>query len=276
MTSLSSFTASHLGAARGLSQNEGWPHRPEDWRQMFELGDGLVAMDGDTLVGTIMWWTHPNHATLGMVIVEKDHRSEGLGGRLVSEALARIGNRTVALCATDMAHRGYARLGFKAVCAIHQLQADVPQVLPESDLPVRILDPSEIGEAAQLDQSATGLPREHFLREISSGQVILGAFEGEVLSAYALLRRAGRGHVIGPIVAPDLRSAKALVLCAIKQLKGGFVRVDTNPRLGLSAWLQELGLKRAGGGTAMVKGTLPLVSEQATAKLFGLASQAYG
>lgn len=43
-----------LEQACGLSRNEGWPHRLEDWRFMLSLGEGRVVVSGNRLVATAM------------------------------------------------------------------------------------------------------------------------------------------------------------------------------------------------------------------------------
>lgn len=62
--------ARHLAQAHALSAAVGWPHRQEDWNFVLGLGQGLAALNGDELLGTIIWWPFgEKFATLGMVIV---------------------------------------------------------------------------------------------------------------------------------------------------------------------------------------------------------------
>ena len=49
---LVAFDESHLDGAVLLSREAGWPHRREDWAMLLTLGQGFVALQGDTVVGT--------------------------------------------------------------------------------------------------------------------------------------------------------------------------------------------------------------------------------
>ena len=74
---------------------------------------------------------------------------------------------------------------------------------------------------------------------------------------YAMLRRFGRGHVIGPVAAPDAESARALISHLAGLNAGRYTRVDVDAAIGLSPWLESIGLPRVDVATTMVRGTLP-------------------
>ncbi|MEP1613928.1 MAG: hypothetical protein ABJL72_18655 [Roseobacter sp.] len=86
------------------------------------------------------------------------------------------------------------------------------------------------------------------------------------------MRRAGRGKVIGPIVAQDLHTAKALVRHCLRQHPGCSVRVDSDPCLGMSSGLAKLRLAHVDTAKTMMRGP----SAPNEMDYFGLASQAYG
>jgi hypothetical protein len=97
--------------------------------------------------------------------------------------------------------------------------------------------------------------------------------DGEAIG-FALLRRFGRGQVIGPVVAPDPAGAKALIGHFLGSHPGQFLRVDVPEAAGLSDWLEELGLKDAGIVFRMVRGSD--VQPVGPARGFALISQAFG
>ena len=74
---------------------------------------------------------------------------------------------------------------------------------------------------------------------------------------FSVLRRFGRGLVIGPVVAPDVASARALISHWCNLYAGEFMRIDVDAESGMPPWLESLGLKRVGTGTTMVRGKLP-------------------
>ena len=123
------------------------------------------------------------------------------------------------------------------------------------------------------------MPRDTLIRRLLDvGDAVVLDIDGEA-RGFAILRRFGRGHVIGPVVAPDADYARALIAHWVNMKAGRFVRVDTDFAAGLTEWLETLGLKRAGNPAAMVRGPAlvrgGLVSG-VTARQFGLVTQALG
>ena len=96
---------------------------------------------------------------------------------------------------------------------------------------------------------------------------------GEV-RGYAVLRRFGRGLMVGPVVAPDSAGAQALIGHLVSLNAGRFVRLDLDFGSGLTEWAEELQLQRVGAPVTMVRGPLP--QPDAEAQLFALANQAMG
>ena len=73
---------------------------------------------------------------------------------------------------------------------------------------------------------------------------------------FAVLRRFGRGHAVGPVAAPDFDAARLLLTECCRHTEG-FLRIDVDATSGLQQWLESLGLSRTGGGTTMVRGGVP-------------------
>ncbi|MEQ3710437.1 GNAT family N-acetyltransferase [Tateyamaria sp.] len=209
---------------------------------MLALGQGAVAVDGDTPVGTILWWRHADAATLGMVIVDGAARGQGIGAMLVKRALKATEGLPVFLYATDMALRGYAALGFVECGLVHQFQGvvDPADVL---DHRVARANAHDMPSIVTLDEAARGWGRGPFLGAlIDHGARPWCLKDGGRIQAYALERRAGRGRVVGPIVAKDSDTAGDLARAIAWHHAGQFVRLDTDPELGLSEVLPDLGL----------------------------------
>ena len=73
---------------------------------------------------------------------------------------------------------------------------------------------------------------------------------------FAVLRRFGRGHAVGPVAAPDFDAARLLIADCFRRTQG-FVRIDVDITSALSPWLESMGLPCVGGGTVMVRGRVP-------------------
>ena len=91
---------------------------------------------------------------------------------------------------------------------------------------------------------------------------------------FAMLRRFGRGHAIGPVVAPEAEGAQALIAHLAGLNAGRFTRIDIDFDSGLTEWLESLGLLRVDAATTMVRGA-PLAPD-ADARLYAIVTQALG
>ncbi|MRV71721.1 GNAT family N-acetyltransferase [Duganella sp. FT92W] len=239
-------TADDLPAAQKLSTSVLWPHRLQDWQFVLELGAGIVAEDESGLVGTAMCWVHgSDYASLGMIIVAPARQGQGIGRELVDRMLREHGHRTLLLHATLEGVPICKRLGFVQTGTVHQHQGTVYQApfIPlgegERIRPVSSLDDAAL---ADLASRASGFPRGTVLKHLLNvaNCVAIDLYDG--LIGFAALRRYGLGYVIGPVVAPDIHRAKALIAHWAGSYAGSFVRVDVPGEHQLSPWLTDMGM----------------------------------
>jgi GNAT superfamily N-acetyltransferase len=268
-----------LPAAARLTQSLGWPHRVEDWALVQRLGQGVVAVDAaspGTVLGTTLYWTFGEaFASIGLVVVSPDCQGAGIGRALMTRALHALADRHVMLNATEAGRPLYEKLGFVAFGEVSQHQGTALP-MPPAPLPggtvLRAVATGDAPRIRQLAARATGMPRDAVMDELLHvGEAVAIDRNGE-LTGLACLRRFGRGHVIGPVVAPDIASAKALIGHWVSRHGGSFLRADIPAHPALSDWLDSQGLTRVDGGTSMVKGTPP--TQDAHARLFALVNQA--
>ncbi|MFC6673397.1 hypothetical protein [Marinobacterium aestuariivivens] len=103
-----------------------------------------------------------------------------------------------------------------------------PGAIPlPADTRIRALEATDLADIARLDQDAFGADRTATLCELlehSSGMVL--ERDGRI-AGFALCRRFGRGHVVGPVVARDCADAIALTTPHVATHAGSFLRVDT-------------------------------------------------
>ncbi|HEY0955991.1 MAG TPA: GNAT family N-acetyltransferase [Roseateles sp.] len=270
--------ASDLEAAHGLSLAVQWPHRLADWQFAFQLGRGVVAERDGELVGTAMTWLWGDaHATLGLVIVDPRCQGRRVGLRMMQALLESLGDRSVLLYATAEGRGLYERLGFVRTGEVRQHQGpalSAPLVALEPGWRLRPADHSDAFKLLQLDAQSRGMPREALLTELmATADTVVLDHEGQP-RGFAMLRRFGRGLIIGPVVAPDAEGAKALIACLVGLNAGKFVRIDVDFDSGLTEWLESLGLLRVGAGTEMIRGPVP--EPVAGVQRIALATQALG
>lgn len=277
-TKLRPLAASDLPAAQALSAAVGWPHRVEDWRFVHGLGFGVALEARGELLGTAMAWRHgTDAASLGMVVVAPERQGRGLGRRLLAAALEPLGPRRVLLHATEAGLPLYRGLGFRACGTVRQHQGasfSMGLVALRPGERIRPVGRSDAPALSALDADATGVQRGPAIA------ALLGVSEGVVLdrageaAGFALLRRFGRGHVIGPVVAPDAEGAKALIGHWLGSRSGQFLRIDVPEEAGLCEWLAGLGLSEVDRAVPMLRGEAPAPGRRARA--FALINQALG
>ena len=265
-----------IPSLHALSIGVQWPHRPEDWEMLIRLGHGVVAEDAiGRVVGSAMWWPmEPDFARIGMVITTPRLQEQGAARWLMQQIMRPIGARDMALTATREALRLYLSLGFKLGATVFQLQGNVtkaPAVVPGA----RPMTASHEAAVRALDAAALGAKRREVLDAllaVSTGTVV--ERDGKVVG-FALCRRFGRGHVVGPVVAASERNALALISPHVAAHAGQFLRLDTQEADGpVRDYLEACGLSLFDTSTSMTLGRER--PPKGPARFFGLASQSLG
>lgn len=255
---LRSMTEADLESAQALSREFQWPFRLEDWRFSLGLGEGVAAVRDGELVGTALRWRWgKRHATVGHVMVTPRMQGQRLGQHLMHAVMLGLEDRTVLLHATAEGRGVYERMGFAITGEVRQHQgiaAPAQLVALPDDGRLRPLGRNDAEALAALDTRAAGMPREAMLhRLLADGETVVLARGGEAVG-FSIVRRFGRGHAIGPVVAPDRTSAQALIGHWCSRYAGKFLRIDVDAGSGLPEWLEEQGLPRVGSVTTMVRG----------------------
>jgi GNAT superfamily N-acetyltransferase len=272
-------TAADLPAAQKLSMAVLWPHRLQDWQFVQELGAGIVAEDETGMVGTAMCCAHgSDYASLGMIIVAPERHGQGIGRELVARMLREHGHRTVLLHATLEGVAFCKRLGFAQIGTVHQHQGTVyraPFVPLGDGERIRPVSSRDDATLADLASRAAGFPRRTVLKHLLNAANCVAIDLYDDLIGFAALRRYGLGYVIGPVVAPDVNRAKALIAHWAGSYAGSFVRVDVPGKHGLSPWLTEMGMVQVDKTVpVMVRGEPPRPDPSITQ--YALLNQAFG
>ncbi|MEL0254169.1 MAG: GNAT family N-acetyltransferase [Novosphingobium sp.] len=254
---LRDMTEDDIPAVADLCFEQQWPHREEDLEKLLAIGGGLVAEADGKTCGTIMSWRFgQSFAMFGVIIVA--------GG-------------TVLVNATDEGIPLYSKLGFVPMANILQHQGIAP-VQPLVELRpgerVRPMGAADAGVLDALYSSATGMDRKAVLDALlADGNAVVLCRE-HVQTGFAVMRRFGRGWLIGPVVAPDATGAKALIAHWLGTQAGSFCRIDVPEATGLGDWLEGVGLPEVGHVTRMAFGPAPVPGDDVA--IFGLAAQALG
>ncbi len=239
-------TLDDLPAVQKLSTAVLWPHRLQDWKFVFELGAGIVAEDDSGIVATTMGFAYGrDHASMGMMIVAPERQGQGIGREMAVRMLKELGDRTVLLHVTLEGVALSESLGFTHVGTVHQHQGTVYRApivpLGEGE---RLRPVSSRDEAALVDLAsrAAGMPRATVIKHLLTVAECVAIDLYDELIGFAAVRKFGLGHLIGPVVAPNVGLAKALIAHWAGTHAGSFMRVDVPGKEGLSPWLTEIGM----------------------------------
>jgi hypothetical protein len=127
----------------------------------------------------------------------------------------------------------------------------------------------------RLDSGAMGIARPDVLERllaVSTGSVV--ERDGQV-TGFALCRKFGRGHVLGPVVAETEEDAIALVAPFVQAMEGQFLRLDTRQPDGpFRQFLVASGIRLHDTVTRMGLGSEPVATGRA--QTFSLVNQALG
>lgn len=277
---LRAMTADDLAAAHALTAELRWPHRPADWEQAFRHGEGLVAERDGQVIGTgLRWRWGPHHATIGLVVVSPACQGRRIGHRMMTALLDGLEHHTVLLHATADGRGLYERLGFVRIGEVRQHQGTArptPPIALDTGWRLRPATEADLPTLRALDADVRGMPRNALIDELfrdAEATVVLD-HDGHACG-FAILRRFGRGHAIGPVVAPDAEGAKALIAHLSGLNAGRFTRIDIDFDSGLAEWLETLGLLRVDAPTTMLRGA-PLATRQGGPRLYAIVTQALG
>lgn len=269
--------AADVPAAHALTASFGWPHQPRDWAMMLALGEGVGVPSPDGLAATAVCWRFGvDWATMGLIGVDAALQGQGIGRRMMAALMDTLDGRSIALQATRAGLPLYGSTGFEptGTTVQHQGAAEQAPLMPLPDgTRLRPAGLADLFSLAALDRDAGGMDRTALLRALLAmpGGVVLDGPDGPV--GFALVRLFGRGHLIGPVVAPNAAGAQAMVAHLLGQRTREFVRLDVPKETRLGPWLASLGLEEAGTVIRMVRGR---DVRPGRARVFGLASQAWG
>ena len=240
---LDTLTAADTHACWQLSQALRWPHREADWQQFISWakphGAALaVRADGQLIGCGLAWQWGDEQGSIGMVIVDNAWQRRGIGKQLFRGLLQALEGRDVMLQATAQGRPLYESLGFTAIGHARQFHghwqppAEAAPTAPiTTDNLARLLQPQDLPALLAYDQRERGLTRPSLLQALlapmdADERCAVSVDAHGRLCGYGILRRFGRGWVVGPLLADGADRAVALVKRLIQERTGDFVRID--------------------------------------------------
>ncbi|MER6192185.1 GNAT family N-acetyltransferase [Streptomyces cyaneofuscatus] len=248
-------TRGDLVSCADLSEDRGWPREEHRWGLLLSAGTGygIAEPDGKGLVAACVVTPYgPCLAAVGMLLVAGRHARQGIARRLMRHVMEETGSTPLALYATPEGQRLYEELGFAQVGRTERVLGRFRAEDRPSAVTTRPAAADDLQAMVRLDLPVFGIDRTHIIARLPafSDRLRVAEENGE-LTGYAALWPSGDAHVVGPLIARDTATAKALVT-ALAASTGRPLRADVDARHEeLLGWLVERGLE-PGSRTAVM------------------------
>ncbi|TDT28601.1 acetyltransferase (GNAT) family protein [Streptomyces sp. BK208] len=263
-------TLRDLTACADLSENRGWLREEHKWGFLLTAGKGYGIDDPDgglVAACTVTEYGPPERPTLaaiGMVLVAERHARQGVGRRLMRHVVSALGTVPLTLHATPYGRPLYEELGFKVTGGAEMVRGRFVPGGPAPRTATRAATAEDLGAILRLDEEVFGADRTHIIARLPAfaDQLRVAEAAGRVVG-YAAAWPNMDTHVVGPLIARDTETAKAL----IGSLAAGTdrpLRTDIDVRHEeLLAWVKERGLSTVAPNAVMTYGITELPGDWA-------------
>ncbi|WP_030193375.1 GNAT family N-acetyltransferase [Streptomyces sp. NRRL S-87] len=257
-------TVEDLARCADLSEDRDWPREEHKWGLLLAAGTGygIDAPDGRGLAAACVVTRYgdsaetPELAAIGMVLVARRYARQGLGRRLMTSVCEELHPVPLTLHATPNGRPLYEELGFTAPGRAEMLVGAFRPVGDESTEGVRPAVAEDLRAVLELDREVFGTARTHMVARLPAfADHLLVAHDPDGrLIGYAAAWPNMHTHVVGPLIARDTATAKALVT-ALAARTDRPLRTDIDVRHEeLRAWLADRGLDVVFSNAVMTRG----------------------
>ncbi|NMO36276.1 GNAT family N-acetyltransferase [Streptomyces sp. GMY01] len=250
-----------LTACADLSENRGWQREEHKWGLLLTAGKayGIDDPDGGLVAGCVVteYGTHdrPDLGAIGMVLVAERHARQGIGRRLMRHVVSLMGPTPLTLHATPNGRPLYEELGFKVTGRAEMVVGRfVPEDTPSS-VATRAATAEDLHGVLRLDEEVFGADRTPLITRLPAfADHLLVAEDGGRIIGYTAAWPNMDTHVVGPLIARDTQTAKALIT-AVAARTDRPLRTDVDVRHEeLLAWLRQRGMASVFSNSVMTYG----------------------
>jgi predicted N-acetyltransferase YhbS len=246
-------TAEDIPAGLRLCRASNWNQLEDDWRVFLNStgGGGFLAGKEGRVVGTVAFLRYDSFAWIAMMLVDPHERGAGIGAHLMEEALSALQDvDCIGLDATPMGEPLYRRFGFVNDYALVRMKATIEAARLHAPSPgVRRMRREDLSDVLRRDREVFGAGRGELLTSLfeRAPKCAWIVKDGAALRGYTFGRPGWLYHQLGPVVAEDCGTARALVARGLSELDGKRVAIDA-PRPSTvtldgewPAWLGSIG-----------------------------------
>ncbi|MET9900017.1 GNAT family N-acetyltransferase [Streptomyces sp. NPDC006446] len=254
-------TPRDLAACADLSEDRGWPREEHKWGLLLTAGNGYGIDDpaGGLVTACVVTEYGPRDCpelgAIGMVLVAERHSRQGVGRHLMRHVVEEMGSTPLTLHATEYGRPLYEELGFKVTGRAEMFRGMFTPGGPEPEVSVRPATAEDLATILRLDEEVFGTDRTHMITRLPafSDQLRVAEENGRIIG-YAAAWPNMTDHVVGPLIARDTETAKALV-SSLATHTDRPLRTDIDVRHEeLLAWLTERGLASVAFNSVMTYG----------------------
>ncbi|GGS37900.1 acetyltransferase [Streptomyces griseoviridis] len=258
-------TLRDLRACADLSEDRGWSREEHKWGLLLTAGRGYGIDDpegGLVSACTVTEYGPPERpalAAVGMVLVAARHARRGVGRRLMRHVISALGPTPLTLHATPNGRPLYEELGFKVVGRAEMVRGRFSPGGPAPRTATRAATAEDLAAVLRLDAEVFGTDRTHIIARLPAfaDRFHVAEEEGRLIG-YAASWPHTHDDVVGPLVARDTETAKALVSSLAAHTRRP-LRTDIDVRHEeLLAWVTARGLERVADNAVMTCGTAEL------------------
>jgi GNAT superfamily N-acetyltransferase len=234
---LRTMTMTDIAAGLGLSKIAGWNQTAADWERFLRAspeGCFVAELEGE-VCGTVSTISYENRfAWVGMVLVDPQHRTKGIGTKLLEAAIEHLDDRKISTIKLDATPQGkplYEKMGFVSEYEIERwtLQRTITGVgLADNRAPYEPLPLPLSGSIVDTDHEAFGADRSFLLESLhqDAPEFTMEIRNNGVLQGYTFGRRGLFADHLGPWLAQDASSAGNLLEAFLTRSRRDTLVVD--------------------------------------------------
>ncbi|MFE7440654.1 GNAT family N-acetyltransferase [Streptomyces chartreusis] len=254
-------TPRDLTACADLSEDRGWPREEHKWQFLLTAGRGYGIDDPDGgLVSACVVTEYgprerPELGAIGMVLVAERHARRGIGRRFMRHIVDSMGTTPLTLHATPNGRPLYEELGFKVTGRAEMLRGHFTPDASAPSIATRAATAEDLSTIVRLDEEVFGADRTHIITRLPAfaDQLRVAEEKGRIIGYTGAWPNMDT-HVVGPLIARDTETAKALI-ASLAAHTDRPLRTDIDVRHEeLLAWAKEHGLASVAFNSVMTYG----------------------
>lgn len=254
-----------LTACADLSEDRGWPREEHKWGLLLSAGKGygIDDPDGGLVCACVVTeygpYDSPALGAIGMVLVAERHARQGVGRRLMRHVVSVMGATPLTLHATPNGRPLYEELGFKCTGRAEMVRGHFTPDERAPGVATRAATAEDLSSILRLDEEVFGIDRTHMITRLPAfaDQLRVAEDKGRIIG-YAAAWPNMDTQVVGPLIARDTATAKALV-SSLAAHTDRPLRTDIDVRHEeLLTWVKARGLEPVAFNSVMTYGITEL------------------